>query len=55
MERSLCNPRLLPSAQSHVMQTRRAARVAAEEADTVLESASAHAVLFSQDLWHQHL
>jgi hypothetical protein len=35
------------------MQTRRAAPVAAEEA--ALDSASAHAVLFSQDLWHQHL
>jgi hypothetical protein len=36
------------------MQTRRA-RVATEEADAALESASAHAVLLSQDLWHQHL
>jgi hypothetical protein len=36
------------------MQTRRAVRVAADEA-AALESASAHAVLFSQDLWHQHL
>jgi hypothetical protein len=37
------------------MQTRRAARVAAEEDEAALESASAHAVLFSQDLWRQHL
>jgi hypothetical protein len=46
-----------PSAHtSSTMHTRRAARVAAEEADAALESASAREqVLFSEDLWTQQL